>query len=297
MIQADLIARIPVNNVLGEGVIWDRQTAQFWWTDIEARRLYRYDPQRQQVSSQETPFRLASFALIENDERLLAAFDRGIALFELDSGRVDWLVGPSTGGDGIRFNDGRVDRNGYFCVGTMLETAAAPARSAALYRLKVNGALEQLIGGISISNGLAWSPNGRRMYHADSPTSTISVGEYASQGTARAARRRFAEVSPDASPDGASVDCQGRLWSALWGAGAVACFSETGEELFRLEVAAQQPTCVAFGGADLDQLFVTSASIGLDSGDSETQGAAFLYQVNTSGVADARAVQAYTGAL
>lgn len=297
MIQADLIARIPVKNVLGEGVIWDRQTARFWWTDIEAKRLYRYDPRRQHVSSWETPFRLASFALIDDDERLLAAFDRGIALFEVDSGRVDWLVGPNTGRDGIRFNDGRVDRNGYFCVGTMLETAAAPARSAALYRLTVNGALEELIGGISISNGLAWSPDGRRMYHADSPTSSISVGPYEGQGTARKARRRFAEVAPEASPDGASVDCRGRLWSALWGAGAVVCFSETGEAVFRLGVAAQQPTCVAFGGADLDQLFVTSASIGLDGDRSGTQGAAFLYQVNTSGLADVRAVKAYAGAL
>ena len=208
------------------------------------------------------PFRLASFALTERPNVILAAFDRGIALFSMVDGSIEWLCQPDLP-EGVRFNDGRVDRNGRFVVGTMVEDAAAAGRAnlGSLYRLEADGCLTELLSGIAISNALCFSLDGSELYHADTPTRRLLA--YAYGDGMPGSQRLLKEYPHGEGPDGACVDAGGNIWIAIWGGGRVECLSPDGATLGTVQVDALQPTCPAFGGPDLATLAITSAWEGL----------------------------------
>jgi sugar lactone lactonase YvrE len=158
----------------------------------------------------------------------------------------------------FRFNDGRCDAQGRFFVGSMNEKR--DANTAALYRLDPDGALRQVLSDMMISNGLAWSPDGRTMYHADTPTHTIRAFDYDSVTGIPSRPRTFATWPGETDrPDGAAVDSVGNYWSAFYRGGKVVQLSPRGEILAEFPTPAMCPTMCAFGGADRKTLFVTSA--------------------------------------
>jgi L-arabinonolactonase len=281
-----LVDVLRVENTLGEGVLWNHRTGMLWWTDIQSCRLYRYDWQQRHLQQYETPRRVGSFGFVAGSCRLITAFDSGIALYDPDTQQVDWLARPEAAVPQLRFNDGRVDRQGRFWAGSMVETPSSTV-SANLYCIDHHGQALLRRQGIRISNGLCFSPDGRYLYFADSPSHCIErFALQEPQGTLGAAQP-FARAPTGIHPDGANVDAQGYLWSAHWGAGQVVRYSPAGDIDRILPVPATQPTCVAFGGPDLNLLFVSSAREGLSAEALRQQpdaGAVFVFDVGIRGL-------------
>jgi len=277
---------INVGNILGECILWDSRREVLWWTDIQGRQLHRYDWRRETLQILETPERVGSFGFVAGSERLVTAFASGIAMYDPYEQSLAWLARPDTLTAGIRFNDGRVDRHGRFWSGTMVEGKQLTA-GGCLYSIDATGIARRHVQGLRVSNGLCVSPDGTQLYFADSPTRTISVYDLIEPEGILGASRIFARTPEGAFPDGAAVDVDGCVWSAHWGAGCIVRYTPDGRIDRTLEVPTCQPSCVCFGGPDLDVLCVTSAREGLDGATLHTEpnaGDVFLYRVGVRGL-------------
>jgi sugar lactone lactonase YvrE len=282
-------AILPVHNVLGEGILWDSRRQVLWWTDIQSRRLYRHDWPRVKSQILDMPERVGSFGLVQGGEQLITAFESGIALYDTRDGAVSWLARHGNLDPAVRFNDGRVDRQGRFWSGTMVEGDQSCA-SGSLYSVDSKFGTRCQLTGVRISNSLCMSPDGRQLYFADSPTRTIRAFELNEPEGTLGASRIFAQTPAGADPDGATVDADGCLWSAHWGAGCVVRYTPDGRIDRTLRVPASQPTCVCFAGPDLDVLCVTTARIGLSAAAllaEQNAGDVFLYRVGVQGLPEA----------
>ncbi|GMG86141.1 SMP-30/gluconolactonase/LRE family protein [Biformimicrobium ophioploci] len=293
-LQASLRATLPVENELGECVLWDDRVRQALWTDILGRRLYRYDPASGTLSHHDLDRRLASFALTSRPGVLVAAFDNGISLYAPGSGNQESLF-PLPDTRELRLNDGRVDHSGHFWVGSMIENAGnrsdRPEGHGSLYRLDQSGEVSVKRNGIRISNSLCWSPDGLTAYFADSPEETIWAFDVDPHSGNWSNQRVFARTPPGVHPDGSTVDAEGCVWNAQWGSGRVVRYSPTGEKLGHIELPASQLTCVAFGGNDLRTLFVTSARCDLSPEQYAAQpeaGSLFVLDTNCRGLPENR---------
>ena len=263
MTAPQLLETLPVANALGEGVIWDAAGESLWWTDIEGSQLYRYHPGRRQLQQWNTPERLACFAPVDGSDRLVAAFAGGFAYYTPETGAVQWLDRLADAAPGTRLNDGRADRQGRFWAGSMVEDDSQSRRSGILYRLDRKGAVSETLQGLSISNGLCWSPDSQWLYHTDTPSRKIYRYPFDQTSGTFGERTLFVTTEPGCFPDGSTVDSQGCVWNAQWGGSQVVRYSPRGEVDLVLPVPVSQPTCVAFGGSRLDCLYVTSARQGL----------------------------------
>ena len=243
------------------------------------------------------PERLGSFGFVEGSDSIIAAFEFGFALYEPETGKLEWLSRPRHDGPAVRFNDGRVDRQGRFWAGSMVEGAAS--RKASSIALTVPARPKIHATEVGISNSLCFSPDGRHLYFADTPLRTIFRFDLDATTGAISNRRIFAQTPEGAYPDGANVDCQGYVWSAHWGAGRVVRYAPDGTISTMVEAPAMQPTCVAFGGENLDLLFVTSAREGLDDDALRAQphaGDVFVFKAGVSGLPDRAAQIGRSGA-
>ena len=282
---------LQVGNTLGECVLWHSRHNTLWWTDIQASRLHCYDWTTGALQTLDAPERIASFGFVAASDSLITAFASGIALYDPRQRRVNWLARPASSDPGVRFNDGRVDRCGRFWAGTMVEDNPLAAARGCLYSVQGSGqgAGEERchIHGIRISNGLCFSPDGTHLYFADSPTRIISAYDLIEPEGVLGTRRTLAQTPEGSSPDGATVDVDGCIWTALWGAGCVVRYTPDGRLDRTLPVPASQPSCVCFAGPNLDILCVTSARVGLDDSqlhDEPHAGDVFLYRVGTQGL-------------
>ena len=287
MVATRLIETLRVKNELGEGVIWDAAGAAVWWTDIQGSTLYRYSPQDKKLEQWATPERLGSFALVANSDKLICGFASGFAYFNPVKGAIQWLSKIEQDNPGTRLNDGRADRQGRFWAGSMVEVGEQGA--GALYLIDHKLRVSSQISGLTISNGLCWSPDGKLMYHTDTPSRSIYRYDFDTVSGAISNQSLLVRTEKGCFPDGATVDAQGYIWSAQWGASRVVRYNPEGETDFILPLPVSQPTCVAFGGSDLNRLFVTSAYEGLDAEARATQpeaGNLFIFETDIKGIAD-----------
>jgi L-arabinonolactonase len=285
---AELLDIVVVGNTLGEGVSWDPVGERVWWTDIQERRLFRYDPEKRTLERFELPERLGSFGFVEGSDKIIAAFESGFAFYHPESGQIEWIAHPLHDAPNVRFNDGRVDRQGRFWAGSMVEGDAEPRGK--LYCLQA-GRAEVRLSGVAISNSICFSPDGRHLYFADTPQRTILRYDIDAASGAVSNRTLFAQTPPGAYPDGSNVDSQGHLWNAHWGAGRVVRYAPDGSISGTVAIPSTQPTCIAFGGRNLDLLFVTSARENMSRTMLEWQphaGDLFVYKVDVKGLADRR---------
>jgi len=286
--QIDLIDSIALQNTLGEAVIWDERTGHIWWTDIPQRLLYRYAWEGKTCENFVVPERIGSLGLTSDPDILIIAFESGFGLFSPLTGKIVWLHRPEKDDTGRRFNDGRVDRQGHFWAGTMVEDdkKAAPA-SGSLYRIGPSAITAVMTNNIIISNGICWSMDSSILYFADSPRQTIFAYDYAPQSDKITNKRIFAATPDGIYPDGADVDSQGHIWSAQWGGGRIVRYAPDGSIDHILTLPARQPTCIAFGGPDMTMLFVTTARDGLTAQQlaKEPQaGNLLIYQTDITGL-------------
>lgn len=259
-----LTMTIDVACTLGEGPVWDDRLNCLWWTDIAEARLYCWDWSERTTKSVELAERLGSLGLTSDPDWLICAFASGFALFNPQTGAQRWLHKAEPHYRGIRMNDGRVDERGNFWAGSMVEEAAlAGDEMGTLYRLAPDGTVTRHRHGIAISNAICFPPHGQSLYFADTPTRTILELPLANDGAVMG-ETSFACVSGDGYPDGAIVDAQGCLWNAEWGASRLTAYRPDGSISQHVPLPVSQPTCMAFGGPDLDLLFVTSARENLD---------------------------------
>ncbi|MDM3870059.1 SMP-30/gluconolactonase/LRE family protein [Porticoccus sp. W117] len=266
--SAELIHSIPVHNTLGEGVVWDARSQAAWWTDIQESRLFCMAYPSLDIEYFDTPERLCCFALTDNPDKLLVAFASGFALYEYRTGNLQWLHRPEElqPGSGRRLNDGRLDRQGRFWVGAMVEDkGAATGKPANLYCLDSNGELSIHKSDIAISNGICWAPDNSTFYFADSPKQHIYSYKYDISRGSISEQKQFSATPVGQFPDGGITDSNGHVWSAHWGGHCVVRYTPQGQITEKVAIPTQQPSCLAFGGADMKTLFVTSARQGLNS--------------------------------
>ena len=249
-----------VHAVLGEGPLWVAREAALYWVDIQGRKIFRLDG-KGELSQWRTPFRVGSIALRARGG-FIAGTDQGIAEIDLASGQLQVIFNPEEDLPHNRFNDGKVDRQGRFWAGTMDDREQGSAGT--LYRLDPDLGCTPVDAVYGITNGPAFSPDGRVMYHSDTARQVTYVFDVDADGNA-SDRRIFLQFGEgDGYPDGMTVDAEGCLWIAFWGGWCVRRFSPSGEMLQTIEVPVKQPSSCAFGGPNLDRLYVTSATKDLD---------------------------------
>lgn len=266
---------------LGEGPRWDHRKGVLAWVDILGGHVHLTDPDSGVTTSIPVGAEVGAVALHGASDYLLA-IRRGFAT----------LVGSKLGavrevmGEGLRMNDGVVDPVGRFLAGSMARDSSPGEGS--LFVLDVDGAVRTLIEDVTISNGIAWSATGDRLFYVDSRTHAIDLMDYDVASGAIARRRRWADVpQSDGTPDGIAVDTEGCLWVALWGGGKVRRYSPTGQVIAEVELPVPQVSACGFGGPDLDKLFITTAAVGrpFEGGNSSLDGALFVVDTDAVGTA------------
>lgn len=259
----DVRIAVQAGNRLGEGVLWCPRAQALYWTDIHDAMLWRYVPADGAVRSWPMPERLASFALCEADGWLLLALASRLAFFHLASGELREIRRIDSGPD-TRANDGACDRQGRFVFGTLHEPAHGPKQPlGGFFRLKQDLSLEALpLPRVAIANSVAFSPDGATLYFCDSLRKRIEQCAY---GDALGPVSTFVDLGDgEGEPDGSAVDAQGGVWNAQWGASRLVRYLPDGREDRVVAVPTAQPTRPAFGGAQLDTLYFTSAHDGMD---------------------------------
>ena len=274
---------------LGEGPVWDARERALYWVDIRAPALHRFEPATGAVRTWPMPEAIGSVALRERGGPLVA-LRSGLHVLDPASGALTLACAPEPDRTENRLNDGRCDREGRFWVGSMHEREPGP--TGALYRVDPDRRSHRIFDGITIPNGLGWSPDGRVMYFTDTPPRTIHAYDFdAGTGTPGEARV-FARVPQDAGyPDGATVDAEGFLWSAHWDGWRVTRYAPDGRVDRVIGLPVQRPTCCAFGGDALDVLYVTSAAAGLGSAErarGPLAGGLFAVEVGVRGLPEPR---------
>lgn len=246
---------------LGEGPIWDAETGCLHWIDSLAGIVHRLDPISGERQDFTVPAPIGSMSLCRSGGAILSLQD-GFHRHDFATGRTTPFAPLGVDNPNVRLNDGKTDRQGRFLAGTMhLHRAEDEPVIGGLFRLNPDGTATQLVDDIATSNGPCFSPDGRIFYFADSTRQTIWAFDYdTATGTPRN-RRVFADLRAlGTAPDGATVDAEGHLWSALVRSRTIARFDPAGRIVMQFEFPVRYPTSLAFGGPDLDVLYVTSIS-------------------------------------
>ena len=261
---------------LAEGPVWDAVRGALWWIDVLNGHVHRVTPGGDDLVTIELESTVGAVALREGGG-LVAAVADGFLLLD-DHGEVERRI-PVEEPEGNRFNDGKVDAKGRFWAGTMA-LDETPARGA-LYRLDPDVSVTQMLDGVGLSNGLDWSLDGRTMYYVDSLTHRVDSFDFDPDVGGISNRRTFVDLG-DSVPDGLTVDAEGFVWVAVYGRWKVCRYSSDGSLADELELPTRRITSCAFGGPELDVLFVTSAARPPDRDDA-LAGAVFETRPGPSG--------------
>jgi L-arabinonolactonase len=249
---------IDCRNILGEGPAWSADEQKIYWVDIEKSQLWSYDPQKGAVRTWNSPERITAFAF-RYQRGLLVAFESGLAIYDPHTGETEKIQDVEPDLAATRMNDGRCDRQGRFIIGGMDESGNGEPVSN-VYRVDADRSVNKIISGVACANSTCFSPDGRVMYFADTPTGQIWAYDYDTNTGAVANRRVFADFSDQPGmPDGSIVDAEGFLWNAQWNGHRVVRYRPDGTVDRIVDMPVLNPTCVAFGGKDLDVLYVTTA--------------------------------------
>jgi sugar lactone lactonase YvrE len=244
-----------------ESPVWDAKRGGLWWLDIPRGEVHFLDPSNGHDRRWVVGQPVGCLALTREGDVLLAMrAGLTVANSDLAETPVRWgLPGEPVGN---RPNDGRVDSWGRFWIGTMAMDKRPNAGS--LYRADLDAKppeIVRMLDRVSISNGIDWSPEDDLMYYADSPTRRIDVFDWDPAAGMASRRRTFATLSPDDGvPDGLCVDADGHIWVALWGGGAVRRYRPDGALDREVRLSVTNVTSCAFGGSELDELFITTAA-------------------------------------
>ena len=269
---------IPAGAQLGECPVWDGREDRLYWVDIDGAAVHRFDPSTGRDEQRPLPGRPGSLALTGSVGRLLVAMEHEAVWLEWDSGKATTWMALEPAREGVRLNDGRCDPAGRFWVGSMFVPTSARRFDGMLHRVDADGGLVTMRTEIGVANGLAFSPDGRTMYFADTVRDTVWSFDYDPATGTPSNEQVFLDFADlPGRPDGGCVDEEGCYWIACVYGWAVARITPAGAVDRVIELPVEKPTMPAFGGHDLRTLYVTS--IGLRNGDQPTPG-----QTNPGGV-------------
>lgn len=250
----------PMNCTLGEGPVWD-EAGFLWWVDIKAPALHRYRAKGGEVRSWPLPEPVGSLAL-RRQGGLILALQSGFAFFDPDTGALQRLFDPEPMSPQNRLNDGKCDARGRFWAGSMHDPEQDP--TGHLYRLDPDLNLERFEMGFVVTNGPAWSGDGRTFYFTDSAGRRIWAFDFDMDSGRPGARRLFAELRPEEGhPDGQCVDAEDGLWTCHWNGARVSRRRADGSLDREIALPVPLVTSCCFGGEGFDTLYVTSARVGL----------------------------------
>jgi L-arabinonolactonase len=242
------------NDLLGECPVWSAKEQSLYWVDTRGKMIHRLREADSRLSSWPVPELVGSFAIREAGGLLLALEGR-LAFFDVKDGSLVEAVVLEKPGLGFRLNDGKCDRSGRFLVGSKYDATAEPRGT--LFSVEPDLTWRAAEKGIAMPNSLAWSPDNRTMYFADSALRTIFSYSYDVESGAIYDRRVFAQC--EWLPDGATVDCEGFVWSAGYDGWCLTRYAPDGRVDKKIGLPVQRPTSCAFGGRKLDVLYVTTA--------------------------------------
>jgi sugar lactone lactonase YvrE len=254
-LQAELV--LDAKAMLGEGSIWHPKEKKLYWIDIEGKALHIYDPASNEDKQFPVGSRIGTVVPVEKGG-VLVALQNGIQEMDTKTGKLKFLLNPLPDTN-LRFNDGKCDPAGRFWVGTL--ALDSRRRGAVLYRFDKDKSIHTMLDSVSISNGIVWTADKKTMYYNDTPTGTIQGFDYDDKTGAISNRRVVVRIPRGTgSPDGMTIDAEGNLWVALWGGSCVGKFNPlTGELLQKVKVPAPNVSSCAFGGKDLETLYITTA--------------------------------------
>lgn len=271
---------IDASATLGESPAWDAKTQTLYWIDILERRIYAGSKPILQLDHY-----VGSLAP-RKDGGLVIAQRYGIWTLEPNMKKLRRRASPRREPANNRFNDGKCDPRGRFVVGTM--DHGEQAKSGALYSLSPDGQLVKLLKELHISNGLAWSPDGKTMYFNDTPTREVKAFDYDLKSGQIANPRVIIHFEKTFGwPDGMTTDMDGNLWIAMWGGGRISQWNPDGTLLAQFGVPAKNVTSCVFGGPRMDELFITTAIVGMDRAEFKKYpqaGGIFRMQTNVAGM-------------
>jgi len=274
----ELLLHIP-DTELGEGPVWDPRTQMLWWVDILKGRLHGLDPATDTTQTYEMGQYLGA-AVPRESGGFMLALQRGLATYDPGSNTLKMLHDPEPDKPENRFNDGKVDPAGRFWAGTMEIDPQNP--NGSLYCLHPGtNKVEVKRTGVYISNGLAWTQDQQTFYYIDSLTFKLVAFDYeVSTGVISGERDAIVFDRDLGTPDGMAIDKDDNLWIAFYEGAKIACFDpRTGKQLDQVDVPAHRTTSCAFGGENLDTLYITSAAKGGDP----FGGGLFIAQPGVSG--------------
>lgn len=254
---------VKAEALLGEGPLWSAADQRLYWVDILQPALHASDP----ATGADAVLPLAEMVSALAPRRrggFIAAARSGLRVLDPGAGLGETLAVPEADRPGNRVNDGKCDRQGRFWVGTLALDATPDA--GALYRIGANGAATAVVSGLHVANGLGFSPDGRRFYLADSARRRIDAFDVEPESGALSNRRVFAQwAEGQGTPNGLTVDAEGCVWVAIWDGWCVQRYDPAGAVRQRVHLPVPRPTSCAFGGPNLDTLFVTSARVRLSA--------------------------------
>lgn len=247
---------------LGEGALWDEREAVLYWVDILGNKVHRFDPRNRSNLTYDVGESVGTVVLTR-DQRLLLGLRTGIGWLDPGNGQLTHLLDPEADKPHTRLNDGKCDPQGRFWVGSICEQN--PKFDGGLYCLDVEQKLTKRLSQIQCSNGLVWSRDERTFYYIDTPTQEIWAFDYHAASGQIANRRVAARIPQElGSPDGMAIDSEDHLWVALYHGHRVLRIDPTNGRIeLEIPLPATNVTSVAFGGRDLDELYITTARAGL----------------------------------
>ncbi len=258
-LTAELI--LEAKATLGEGALWHPEQNKLYWVDIEGKALHIFDPATNKDQQFDVGSRIGTVVPAKGNFALVA-LQNGIHKIDTTTGKLTMITDPIEEDD-IRFNDGKCDPAGRFWVGTMaLDTRKG---AAVLYCLGADGSIKQVLDNLTIANGIVWTSDKRTMYFTDTRTQQVQAFDYDNDsGEISNSRTIITIPEAEGSPDGMTLDAEGKLWIALFRGGCIARYDpETGEQLQKVIVPAPHTTSCAFGGKDLNTLYITTGRQGL----------------------------------
>jgi sugar lactone lactonase YvrE len=254
----------------GEGPSWDAQNGVLYWVDIPRATIYVYNPATRQNQGIDLSKDFSSIGAVLpcKSGGLLFTPERKIAYFDFDQPTYQILAEVEEDLPGNRFNDGKCDPYGRFLTGTM-QNAPDGTATGSLYSMDRDTKVRKLLDGLVISNGLGWSPDYRTFYLADSFSKDVWAFDYdLEHGNISRQRTAFTLQPGSGVADGLTTDTDGMVWLALWDGACVQRWDpRSGELLATYPFPAKRTSCPVFGGANMKDLYVTSAAVGLQDSD------------------------------
>jgi sugar lactone lactonase YvrE len=281
----------PCGNRLGEAPVWIAEQNALLWIDLPTGTVWRYDAGAGSVTSSvlDVPAPLGAIARTEDDSTLIVTHRHGIARFDITTLATAAFADPEQGRDGVMYNDAKCDRTGRLWAGTSHVTEADPR--GCLWIID-RGSARLADAGFAIANGPAFSPDGLTAYFSDSAARKVFTYTMNATDGAPHSRHLFCTFSEsDGMPDGLTVDAEGCVWIAHWAGQRISRWSAGGRKLDEIAIPSHHVTSLCFGGADLGDLYVTSAWDGLDADarkDTPASGHLFRLRPGTPGIAEPR---------